>query len=81
MNKVCELCGRLISSTDKRQRYCSPECADRARLNRESRKRRETRTADRKDWARHEAERLGEMYREGGVDCIANYVYNNYKRR
>lgn len=81
MNRLCLICGRVILSDDKRKRYCSDACANRGRLNRESKKRRETRTADRKLWALHEAQYLNAMVHECGVDCIADYVYNNYKRR
>lgn len=81
MNRLCLICGRVILSDDKRKRYCSDACANRGRLNRESKKRRETRTADRKDWAMMEAVQLKELANSCGIDCLANYVYNNYKRK
>lgn len=81
MSNICELCGQVVPGADKRRRYCSPKCANRARLNRESRKRRETRTADRLEWAMAEAGKIIRWSRWCGSKDLAEYIYNNFKRK
>lgn len=81
MTELCPRCGRVILGGDKRRKYCSAECAKLTRLHQQARRTQATRTASRAEWARQEAEKIGEMYRERGVDCLANYVFLNYKRK
>lgn len=81
MIKTCLTCGKQFESTDKRQRYCSIDCAYRARLNNNSKRMRSVRTDDRREWARHEAEKLYNMATTRGVDELADFVYNSYNRK
>lgn len=81
MIKVCPHCSKEFECFNKNQKYCSADCAYRARLNGNSRRMRATRTEDRKEWAKEEARYLNHLTYECGVDELADYIYNNYNKR
>lgn len=78
--KTCTICGREFETSDQRRRYCSQQCAYRARLNHNSSRMRACRTEDKWEWAQREAETLNYLASDYGIDKLADYVYNNYKQ-
>lgn len=81
MIKTCAWCHNHFDTYDKRRKYCSSQCALQARRHSNSQRMSATRTQDKVEWARHEAEKLLGMANECGVGCVTDYVYNNYKER
>lgn len=81
MSELCGICGRKLLGKDARRKYCSKECAQEATLSRERNRKRACRTANKREWALKEALELKKLSDGCGVDCLATYVYNNYKRR
>lgn len=81
MNNTCPICGKQFKAYDLRKKYCSAECAYKARLNSNNKRMAATRTANKRAWARKEPRYLNHLAYECGVDCLTDYVYNNYKKK
>lgn len=82
MIKTCPICGKQFECNDLRRRYCSAECARRAKYNWNSAWNKENREDKHKDWAYREAEKLAHLLvDQDAMDELANYIYNNYNKR
>lgn len=81
MNKTCPVCGREFDNKDKRKRYCSEACAYRAKLNDNNRCNKLRRTADKRDWARHEAEVIMHNMIGRDVENLAEYIFNKFRKK
>lgn len=78
MSKTCPICGKQFDSEDRRKRYCSLECAERARLNGCNVRAKSLRDDHRREWAKREAYQLQQMAQRYDLEFLADYVYNSY---
>lgn len=81
MIRICAYCGKDFSTYDKRIKYCSEDCSRRFRLDAQKKRSSVNRNRHKQSWAQHEAQRLYEISHDCGVDCLTDYVYNNYKKK
>lgn len=81
MNKTCPICGKQFETHDKRKKYCSIECARRARSSQNYTWNKNDRDAKRMEWAKNEARDILRMASTLTVDQLAYYIYNNYEKK
>lgn len=84
MCRRCLICGEQITTRDKRRRYCSDECARRAKISQNNEYNKRNRDKKRIKWAYNEAEKISNIAFIMGsnyMDELADYIYNNYKQR
>lgn len=81
MKKVCKICGKEFETTYPQKKYCSAECAIRAKSRVNVRCNAKRAEAKRRAWARHEAEILYHAAQKSGVDGLAEYIYNKFNKR
>lgn len=81
MIKVCPVCGKEFETHDKRKKYCSRECARRAKFNQHNNWNKGKREEERMEWAKNEARDILRMASTLTVDQLAYYIYNNYNKR
>lgn len=78
MIKTCPICEKHFETHDKRKKYCSIQCARRAKINNNSERNKDYREEKRWDWAYSEAEKI---QRIRGIDELAGHVYNSYSKK
>lgn len=81
MIKTCPICAKHFETHDKRKKYCRRKCAKRAKIRQNSECNKRSRDEKRINWAYNEAEKIRLMSRQGKLDSLDEYIYNNYRKR
>lgn len=81
MNKTCQICGKQFETTNKRKKYCGPECAAQAKYRQNNTYNKAARSDQRSKWACEEAKKIYDLVTKQGVDGLSTYIYNSYSKK